>query len=593
MIAEVAREMSLLVFGAASDRRDVTQAIRACGVALAEIVWTCDDEPPQGISVTIDRREPTVVAHAHSERRGHRAIAFLDASAPVADGWLAELGGALYAMRDANAASFVVPTASNALASCGARATLLALHDIPQHERLDVRLALDDALHAFTARLHQNYMRAIVGVPHPYAREREDTSDEPLVSIVTLSWNAPNYTKTALESIRAYTHVPYETIVVDNGSGAETTEWLRTVPDIRVIWNPSNLGFGRGCNQGIAAARGRFVVLLNNDVVVTEGWLEDLLDAHARDPAIGVSAPRSNRIAGMQMLPDADYADIDAMHRYAASRRAAFRKTGAFVDRAIGFCLCIDRRVIDEIGGIDERYGIGNFEDDDFCIRVRAAGYRIYVCDDVFIHHFGSISFQANNVDWAATMGENWKKFAQKWRLPEAYPENGYHPQIAIARGFDRERHFFGLPDPATLPLIPPPTVGADEAEPSPERATSFVALVRDEFDWGEVAALVRRFARAFDAEADVRLAIACAGSLDAATLGARTEKLLTKEGRTPDATADISIDDVTDPSGWLAGLGTTNAVCGQAGLPAPFAALRVANETSPSALKRIASAGA
>jgi len=73
---------------------------------------------------------------------------------------------------------------------------------------------------------------------------------------------------------------------------------------------------------------------------------------------------------------------------------------------------------------------------------VRAAGYQIYVCDDVFIHHFGSQSFKANNVDYMATMRANWSIFARKWGYPAEYPTQGYDPRTAIYRGFDRARHF-------------------------------------------------------------------------------------------------------------------------------------------------------
>jgi GT2 family glycosyltransferase len=590
--------ITLLVHGTVAQAA-IGAAIAGCGVPLREVVWTCADAPPAAVACVVDRRSPAIVAREATEHRGDRAVAFLDASAAVPEGWLAELAAALYGTADGQLAAFVVPPSAIALASCDARAALLALHEIPQHERLAAEGSLDDALAAFAARL-RGYARTVVGVPHPCGMRdarpafvdgaaiapAPHAPEAPLVSIVTLSWNAPEYTKTALASIRRFTTVPHEVIVVDNGSGPETTAWLRTVADVRVVWNAENLGFAHGCNQGIAAARGSYVVLLNNDVVVTEGWLDDLLDAHRRNPGIGVTAPRSNRIAGNQLVADATYGDLDAMHRFAAGRRAAFRKAGYFTDRAIGFCLCIDRRVIDEIGGIDERYGIGNFEDDDFCIRVRAAGYAIYVCDDVFIHHFGSISFQANSVDYRATMHENWRIFARKWGLPDAYPEAGYQPQPIIARGFARTTDFVALPEHAETAA--PPLAAVDEpAEPMPVRGTTFVAVVRDEADWSEIAAIVRRFARAFDDAADARLAIAVLGALDAAALGARIEKLVIKEGRTAETVGDIAIDDVDDAAAWLAALAPTHAACVQRALPAPFDVMRVLDETSPSALKR------
>ena len=272
--------------------------------------------------------------------------------------------------------------------------------------------------------------RLIAALPEP-ARKG-------LASIVTLSWNAPQFTRVAIESIRAFTKHPYEIIVVDNGSGPETTTWLRTLEressDVRVIFNETNRGFAGGCNQGMAAARGDYVVLLNNDVIVTEGWLEGLIDGVERSPSTGVSAPRSVNVAGDQAVTDADYNNVEQMHVYAAARRARYRGQGYLSDRVIGFCMCMKRIVFEEIGGIDERFGVGNFEDDDYSIRVRAAGYTMFVCEDVFIHHIGSATFKANNVDYSARMQENWSKFAAKWGLPSEYPAFGYDARAAISR---------------------------------------------------------------------------------------------------------------------------------------------------------------
>ncbi len=309
---------------------------------------------------------------------------------------------------------------------------------------------------------------------------------------------------------------------------------------MNVIYNAENRGYAGGNNQAIAAANGEYIVLLNNDVIVTEGWLEDLLRAFDRIPRLGVSAPRSNKIAGNQIVPDASYADMDQMHEYAAQRRARLRDRGYMTDRAIGLCLCIDRRVIDEIGGIDERFGVGNFEDDDFCLRVRAAGYGIYVCDDVFIHHFGSQTFAANNVDWTATMRENWSKFAQKWDLEQA-EGGGYIPAPAIARGFLRERHYVALPS-------------------SPRRRAAqrdytaiFCSILREEGEWDRVAAFAKRYIRAFTAEQPVLFAIAAAGEIPALTIADRLRRLAAREGLPESAVADIEISDAADASDWSA----------------------------------------
>jgi GT2 family glycosyltransferase len=593
------RAITVFVHGPADDPAVPARALAGAGAPIARVVWNSPQAPPPGIAIDVDRSEPAAAASAAMELRGERAIAFLDARFPLRDGWLAALVRELSWGGDVVAATFrETEPSGSVLPACDARASIVALGEIPQHLRLDQRLELDDALLDLTAKLRACGLatRAADGatfapgierdrLPLAVKREAPVLRPDGLASIIMLSWNAPNYTKIALESIRSYTKHPYEVIIVDNGSEAETTDWLRTLDGVRVIYNPTNRGFAGGNNQGIAAARGEYVVVLNNDVVVTEGWLEDMIDALRRNPLTGVSAPRSNRVAGIQLLPDANYPDVNAMHRYAAERRAAWRKCGFYVDRAIGFCLCIDRRVVDEIGGIDERFGAGNFEDDDFCMRVRAAGYKIYVCDDVFIHHFGSVTFAANKIDWQASMNQNWVTFAKKWGLPDQYPTNGYVPAPIIARGFDRGAHYVALPAPEESAADDGP------AEPSaPRRGASvrFASIVRNEADWSMVGAFVRRFGRAFDVEADVTLEIAASGTIDAVTLGERVTRLLERSGLDPERVADIGIDDVADVDAWLAELGPALLLRVQnEALHGAFDALELVAETSPSGLRR------
>ncbi len=466
----------------------------------------------------------------------------------------------------------------------GARCTLLSLRKFPAHERLTGQASLHESvsdflnravtLRAFT-RIASRDLAVLPAVPAgavPTAREdlfeaalAKGPKRRPgLVSIVMLSWNAVRFTKMALESIRAHTKGEYEIVIVDNGSGEETVEWLRTQTDVRVIYNSSNRGYAGGNNQAMAAARGEYVVLLNNDVIVTEGWLDGLLAAFDRVPALGVSAVRSNKIAGDQVVTDGTYQNIEEMHAYAAQRRERFRESGYMTDRAIGLCLCIDRRVIEEVGGIDERFGVGNFEDDDYCLRVRAAGYRIHVCDDVFIHHFGSQTFAANNVDWNATMRENWSKFAAKWGLPREFTGQGYDPAPLIRRGFDRAQHYVALPQIAAQ---------ADEAR---TYELVFFAEVNGERDWSEIAAFARRYVRAFSAEQPVLLALAATGEIDARTIGGRIERLAQREGISADRVADVEISDETSTEAWMDAL--------------PNGARTIASieDRSPSALRRL-----
>ena len=484
-------------------------------------------------------------------------------------------------------AATVLPVADEndwAPMTADAQCTLVKLAVIPQHLRIERDFAtLGGAVadwltrcmaigrsvrrtHRATARVgmvpddrtfSDRYGMSIADAVRPNPERMEQISAVPehrreLTTIVMLSWNAPEFTEMAVASINAHTRVPFEIILIDNGSSAATVKRLQALTGVRIIYNAQNMGFAHGCNQGLAAAAGSHVVLLNNDVVVTDGWLDALLEAHRRDGAVGISAPRSNYVAGHQQVPDAAYADIAKMHEYARERRAQLRGRTYHTDRVIGFCMCISRAVIDEVGGIDTRYGVGNFEDDDYCLRVRAAGYEIVVCEDSFIHHFGNVTFKANNVDWMSQMQANWRVFADRWSLPGPYPTNGYDPRPVILRGFVRERDYVALPalegSGGDSPVADP-VAGASGGERA--YTVAILASVRDEGDWSRVAPVVGNYARAITAAQSVVFAIAATGELDAVTLGKRIERALTKAGIDPEMSPDIEVSDVTDTDSW------------------------------------------
>jgi len=237
----------------------------------------------------------------------------------------------------------------------------------------------------------------------------------PLTSIVIVTYNQLAYTRMCLESIRFRTDVPYELIFVDNGSTDGTVEYLRSAADVRLIENADNRGFPAAVNQGILASRGRQILLLNNDVVVTTGWLDRMLRALHDDPQVGLVGPCSNAVSGSQQVP-VSYDDLASLDGFAwdwGRRHDAKRDE---VERLVGFCLLFRRELTDRVGVLDERFGIGNFEDDDFCLRARHAGYRAVIARDAFIHHFGHRTFVGSGLDLNALLSKNEQIFQEKWQ---------------------------------------------------------------------------------------------------------------------------------------------------------------------------------
>lgn len=288
--------------------------------------------------------------------------------------------------------------------------------------RLDARLGQDGQITSLPGGAIRPYA-PLPGSVDPGTRE--------LTSILILALNQLPLTRACLESIAAHTPEPHEIILVDNGSQDGTADYFTELAaresHITVVSNRGNRGFAAGNNQALARARGRQVVLLNNDTVVTQGWLGRMLDVLERHPETGLVGPRSNRVAGRQVVVAADYPTVQALPAFAREWAAAHEGRSQRVTRIVGFCLLARRDVIDRVGGLDERFGSGNFEDDDYCVRAQLAGFATRIADASFVHHEGSATFQGARIDYAQAMMVNWGLFKRKWGVPaETAPETGY-----------------------------------------------------------------------------------------------------------------------------------------------------------------------
>lgn len=256
----------------------------------------------------------------------------------------------------------------------------------------------------------------------------------PLVSIVILTFNQWHCTEECLLSISRHTPEPYELIIVDNGSADGTPEQLTALAAedkrYRLILNSDNRGYAAGCNQGMLHACGRYIVLLNNDVVVTPEWLSGLLECHASHALAGIVGPLTNNASGIQVVPEPDYAACGGLDLFASRFRVQHRFRRVNSRRVVGFCMLFSRSLIDEIGLLDEQFGTGNYEDDDFCIRAAVAGYQNLVAADVYIHHYGSMSFKGNRVDYRLALVRNAALFQEKWSRPVCDPVQGQRIEI-------------------------------------------------------------------------------------------------------------------------------------------------------------------
>jgi GT2 family glycosyltransferase/glycosyltransferase involved in cell wall biosynthesis len=252
----------------------------------------------------------------------------------------------------------------------------------------------------------------------------------PKVSVVVLCYNNLALTRECLDSIERHSMWPdLELIVVDNASSDGTPDYLRQFaasrPWVKLLLNETNLGFAAGNNVGLAAATGEMLVMLNNDTQVSPGWVHGLWRHLQRDAGLGLVGPVTDNI-GNEAKIEAGFANFAEMPLWAATR-AVNRCGKQSASRVLAFfCVALRREVYEQVGGLDESFGLGFFEDDDYCNSARAAGWGMAIAEDVFVHHHLSASFdQVKASTRQALFEKNRAIYESKWGpwIPHQYRE--------------------------------------------------------------------------------------------------------------------------------------------------------------------------
>lgn len=217
------------------------------------------------------------------------------------------------------------------------------------------------------------------------------------IDIVVLSWNFPDMTLKCLKVVKTETYMPYRLIWIDNGSEKENfnkvKKFIETLEDYMIFRFDSNRYYAEGTNKGIKLSTSKYVVTLSNDVFVTKNWLTKLIEIMEKQPEIGLispltdiigsNCPRVSRAAPAHNLlkPGEPFEKINEL----PSRFKYCRKNVSM------FCAVLRRKMIDEIGLLDERFTCwGN--DDDYNDRIRQAGWKIAVALNCFVRHLHSVT---------------------------------------------------------------------------------------------------------------------------------------------------------------------------------------------------------
>jgi GT2 family glycosyltransferase len=244
-------------------------------------------------------------------------------------------------------------------------------------------------------------------------------------------------TRPCLESIIANTPVDsYELIVVDNASADGTAQYLKSFAaqyaNVHIQLNDTNKGYAGGNNDGIKLAQGQYIVLLNNDTLVPDGWLDRLLKLFNEQPDVGLVGPVTNSAGNEQRI------ELKGLNEKSFEEIA-----GAYVERQKGvwfateklgfFCVAMRRTVMEKIGYLDEKFGIGMFEDDDYCVRAKKAGFKLAVVEGCFVYHKGSVSFKKlKTSDYIEIFNKNRNYFFEKHGILWTYSDIAFSIWIKI-----------------------------------------------------------------------------------------------------------------------------------------------------------------
>lgn len=244
------------------------------------------------------------------------------------------------------------------------------------------------------------------------------SQNTPKTSIIIPVYNAVEYTNACISSIYSVRcNISFEIIVVDNNSTDKTQEVMAGLSNkhtnIRYVRLDTNKGFSGAVNIGITAAVGNYIVLLNNDTIVSDYWLDRLIDGIKADNKIGIISAVTNYIGeGPQLDPLAADICVDQINFWSdhiKDRQISFQPS-----RLVFFCCLIKRSIIDKIGLLDEQYLVGNYEDDDFCLRTVMAGHKLAIANNSFVYHYGSKTFEKNRIDHTDRMLTNRDRFFRK-----------------------------------------------------------------------------------------------------------------------------------------------------------------------------------
>jgi GT2 family glycosyltransferase len=229
---------------------------------------------------------------------------------------------------------------------------------------------------------------------------------EPELSVVVLAWDNFLYTQQFSDSVRRNTDVPYELVIVDNGSEWEAANYARAAAD-RVVLNSTNLGFARGMNQGLAAARGRYVAFCNNDTILPPDWASHLVQTARSHPNAAVVVPAVTTANNQVNVRTEPGDKIEVLPPFSAPPAAII--------------WVMPNAIVRELGAWGEEYEIASGEDVDLAFKAWVNDLDVVYDQRVLVQHVGH-GTSSRLDDQPGLWARNRRRFLEKWKGDDQVP---------------------------------------------------------------------------------------------------------------------------------------------------------------------------
>lgn len=281
------------------------------------------------------------------------------------------------------------------------------------------------------------------------------------VAVCVLAYGRVDKTKRCIDSIIQHTEgIKYQLVLVDNGSLDDTLEYFKSIPysNKKIIHITKNIGGIYGMNASMQAFEGKYYAFVSNDVVVTKGWLSNLLKCLRSNPSVGYVTPVSSNVSNLQQV-DLSFHTPEQMHKQAALFNQSNPQKWEERLRLVGIVVAMRKEVIDNVGYFDVGF-FHDFMEDDYSARVRRAGYKLMLCGDTWVHHDHDFRNMEDKdpVKFQESLEQGRKNYQEKYYGLDAWDDiNNYELPLINLLGSAKAsdgRNILGIDTRCGMPIL-------------------------------------------------------------------------------------------------------------------------------------------